>query len=84
MYGLWDAEVVEGVTNRSALLTMPFSGWGSVRGRAGMAGGNSADLYFLSLSRQMASIAARASWRTQHRNCGCGRMCVAFANAILR
>jgi hypothetical protein len=59
MYGLWDAEVVEGVTNRSALLTMPFSGWGSVRAELGWPAVILLTFYFLSLSRQMASIAAR-------------------------
>jgi hypothetical protein len=58
MYGLWDAEVVEGVTDRSALLTMPFSGWGSVRAELGWPAVILLILYFVSLGRQMASIAA--------------------------
>jgi hypothetical protein len=59
MYGLWDAEVVEGVTDRSALLTMPFSGWGSVRAELGWPAAILLTLYFVSLGRQMASIAVR-------------------------
>ena len=59
MYGLWDAEVVEGVRDRSALLTMPFSGWGSVRAELGWPAAILLTLYFVSLGRQMASIAVR-------------------------
>jgi hypothetical protein len=59
MYGLWDAEVVEGVTDRSALLTMPFSGWGSMRAELGWPAVILLTFYFVSLGRQMASIAAR-------------------------
>lgn len=59
MYGLWDAEVVEGVTDRSALLTMPFSGWGSLRAELGWPAIVLLTFYFLSLGRQMAAIAAR-------------------------
>jgi hypothetical protein len=59
MYGLWDAEVVEGVRDRSALLTMPFSGWGSVRAELGWPAVILLTLYFVSLGRQMASIAVR-------------------------
>ncbi|TMG91967.1 MAG: hypothetical protein E6H73_12215 [Betaproteobacteria bacterium] len=67
MYGLWDAEVVQGVTDKSALLTMPFSG--CLFGCAQPTNG----LYCLT-----------ASWRPQHRNRRCGRMCGSFANPVLR
>src|ERR1022692_1041111 len=59
MYGLRDAEVVQGVTDKSALLTMPFSGWGSVRAELGWPAVILLIFYFLSLGRQMASIAVR-------------------------
>ncbi len=58
MYGLWDAEVVQGVTDRSALLTMPFSGWGSLRAELGWPAVIVLVLYFLSLGLRMASTAA--------------------------
>src|SRR5438876_10300502 len=35
MSGLWNADVVEDVFYKSALLTMPFSGWGSLRAELG-------------------------------------------------
>jgi hypothetical protein len=57
MYGLWDMEVVQGVTDKSALLTMPFSGWGSLRAELGWPAVILLTFYFLSLGRQMASIA---------------------------
>jgi hypothetical protein len=59
MYGLWDADVVQSVIYKSALLTMPFSGWGSVRAELGWPAVILLTLYFVSLGRQMASIAAR-------------------------
>jgi len=59
MHGLWDAEVVQGIPDRSALLTMPFSGWGSVRAELGWPAVILLIFYFVSLGRQMASIAAR-------------------------
>ena len=59
MYGLWDAEVLQDVTNKSALLTMPFSGWGSLRAELGWPAVILLILYFLSLGLQMAAIAAR-------------------------
>ena len=59
MHGLWDAEVVQGVTDKSALLTMPFSGWGSLRAELGWPAVILLTFYFLLLGRQMASIAAR-------------------------
>jgi hypothetical protein len=59
MSGLWDAEVVQGVTNKSALVTMPFSGWGSLRAELGWPAVILLTFYFLSLGRQMASIAVR-------------------------
>jgi hypothetical protein len=59
MYGLWDADVVQGVMYKSALLTMPFSGWGSVRAELGWPAVILLIFYFVSLGRQMASIAAR-------------------------
>ena len=59
MSGLWDAEVVQGVTDKSALLTMPFSGWGSLRAELGWPAVILLTFYFLSLGRQMASIAVR-------------------------
>jgi hypothetical protein len=59
MSGLWDSEVVQGVTDKSALLTMPFSGWGSLRAELGWPAVILLTFYFLSLGRQMASIAVR-------------------------
>jgi hypothetical protein len=59
MYGLWDAEMVQEIRNKSAMLTMPFSGWGSVRAELGWPAVILLLFYFLSLSRQMASIALR-------------------------
>jgi hypothetical protein len=52
-------EVVQGVTDKSALLTMPFSGWGSLRAELGWPAVILLTFYFLSLGRQMASIAVR-------------------------
>jgi hypothetical protein len=57
MYGLWDVEVMQGITNRSAMLSMPFSGWGSLRAELGWPAVILLFFYFLSLSLQMASIA---------------------------
>jgi hypothetical protein len=59
MYGLWDAEVVEGITNRSAMVSMPFSGWGSVRAELGWPAVILLLFYFLSLAGRMASVAMR-------------------------
>ncbi|MET0166994.1 MAG: hypothetical protein ABW318_18575 [Vicinamibacterales bacterium] len=59
MYGLWDAEVVQSVTNKSAIVAMPFSGWGSLRGELGWPAVFLLTFYLLSLGLQMASIAAR-------------------------
>jgi hypothetical protein len=59
MYGLWDAEVAEGITNRSAMVSMPFSGWGSIRAELGWPAVILLLSYFVSLSRQMAIIAMR-------------------------
>jgi hypothetical protein len=59
MYGLWDADVVQSVMYKSALLTMPFSGWGSVRAELGWPAVTLLIFYFISLGRQMAFIAAR-------------------------
>lgn len=59
MSGLWDAEIVQGITNKSAMLSMPFSGWGSLRAELGWPAVILLFFYFLSLSRQMASIAMR-------------------------
>jgi hypothetical protein len=59
MYGLWDVEAVQGVTDKSALLTMPFSGWGSLRAELGWPAVILLILYFLSLGMHMAAIAAR-------------------------
>jgi hypothetical protein len=59
MSGLWDADVVEGVSEKSALLTMPFSGWGSLRAELGWPAVILLFFYLLSLGRQMACIAGR-------------------------
>jgi hypothetical protein len=59
MYGLWDAEVVQEVTNKSALVTIPFSGWGSLRAELGWPAVILLIFYLLALGRQMAFIAAR-------------------------
>ncbi len=59
MAGLWDAEAVYAVTDKSALLTMPFSGWGSMRAELGWPAVILLAFYFVLLARHMASIAAR-------------------------
>jgi hypothetical protein len=59
MYGLWDAEVAQEITNKSAILTMPFSGWASLRAELGWPAVVVLAFYFVSLARQMAIIAAR-------------------------
>jgi len=59
MYGLWDAEVAQEITNKSAILTMPFSGWASLRAELGWPAVVALAFYFVSLARQMAIIAAR-------------------------
>ena len=61
MSGLWNADVVEDVFYKSALLTMPFSGWGSLRAELGWPAVILLFFYLLSLGRQMAAIAARHS-----------------------
>lgn len=59
MSNLWDAEVVEGVTNKSALLGMPFSGWGTVRAELGWPAAILLVAYLFSLGWQMVAIAAQ-------------------------
>ncbi len=59
MVGLWDAEAVYGVTDKSALLTMPFSGWGSMRAELGWPAVILLAFYLILLGRQTTSIAAR-------------------------
>ena len=72
MHDLWDAEAAQAIIYKSALVTMPFSGWGSIRAELGWPAVVLLASYLLSLGRQMTSIAAR----------GLGARSIGFAAAV--
>lgn len=57
MRGLWTLELAEAIGSRSALISMPFSGWGSVRAELGWPAVVALCLFLLTLSVRMASLA---------------------------
>jgi len=59
MQGLWDAEVAQAIADRSALVSMPFSGWGALRGELGWPAVVLLVFYLLALGWQMSAIATR-------------------------